>query len=85
MSEFQKIVIGLLGTTHPEIAWIKQRAVKQPVEKAQPQASRAKAVLGVLKFVFAALVIGSRTIPLGDNGHLVGELCAHAARLHTEA
>jgi hypothetical protein len=81
MSEFQKIVIGLLGTTHPEIAWIKQRA-----EKAQPQpASRAKAMLGVLKFAFAALVVGSRTIPMGDNSHLVGELCAHAARLHTDA
>ena len=82
MSEFQKIVIGLLGTTHPEIAWIKQRA-----EKAQPQptAARATVVLGVLKFVFAALVVGSRTIPMGDNTHLVAELCAHAARLHTDA
>jgi hypothetical protein len=80
MSEIQKIAIGLLGTTHPEIAWIKQRA-----EKPQPPASRAKVVLGVLKFVFAALVVGSRTIPMGDNAHLVSELCAHAARLHTDA
>jgi hypothetical protein len=33
MSEFQKIVIGLLGTTHPEVALIRLRA-----EEAQPQA-----------------------------------------------
>ena len=37
MSEFQKIAIGLLGTTHPEIAWMKQRA-----EKAQPPGNPLK-------------------------------------------
>jgi hypothetical protein len=55
-------------------------------EKAQPQAiSRSKALLSALRFAFAALVVGSRAVPMGDNAHLVGELCAHAARLRTDA
>jgi hypothetical protein len=33
MSEFEKIAIGLLGMTHPEVALIRLRA-----EKAQPRA-----------------------------------------------
>jgi hypothetical protein len=81
MSELQKIALGLLGMTHPEIALIKQRA-----EDEQPQTtSKGKALLRALKFTFAALVVGSRVVPMGDNAHLVGELCAHAARLHTDA
>ena len=88
MSEFQKIAIGLLGMTHPEVALIKLRA-----EKAQPNLRsqalhpipRSQALLGAIKFAFAALVVGSRVVPMGDNAHLVGELCAHAARLHTDA
>lgn len=85
MSELQKIVLGLLGTTHPEI----ERARRASREKAAPAAPRRRSrnkpalrALGrALKFAFAALVAGSRAIPLGDNGCVTRELGIYGARL----
>jgi hypothetical protein len=39
--------------------------------------------LRALKFAFAALIAGSRAIPLGDNGCITRELGAYGARLKT--
>jgi hypothetical protein len=82
MTEFQKIAIGLLGLTHPEIFAIRNKA-NRPVPPAQPnpRARRVSAAVRAVKFAFAALVTGSRAVPLGDNSQLTKELGAYAARL----
>ena len=77
MSEFQKIAIGLLGMTHPEVHQL--RLQLSPEDK-DPK-SRPSALLRAAKFAFAALVAGSRAIPLGDNGCVTRELGAYGARL----
>jgi hypothetical protein len=83
MSEFQKIAIGLLGMTHPEVYRLRTRssgeqtsAVRQP-----PNQQRAGALARGVKFAFAALVAGSRAVPLGDNGNITRELGAYGAHL----
>jgi hypothetical protein len=95
MTEYQKIAIGLLGLTHPEIflsARNKSNAPAQPswstqsqpsvARRSKPMAERARAVVRAVKFAFAALLTGSRAVPLGDNGQLIKELGAYGARLH---
>jgi hypothetical protein len=84
MSEFQKIAIGLLGMTHPEIHQL--RLNLQPQNQAESAArkqpdSRPGALLRAAKFAVAALLAGSRAIPLGDNGCVTRELGAYGARL----
>jgi hypothetical protein len=93
MTEYQSIAIGLLGLTHPEI-YLSGRiqAVKptqqapslEPVSNArQPNhdGKHASAAVRAIKFAFAALVAGSRAVPLGDNGQLTRELGAYGERL----
>ena len=85
MSEFQKVAIGLLGMTHPEIYRSRSSSsAAEPAKSAQRPALTptpiAKAVSAV-KFAFAALVAGSRAIPLGDNGRLTRELGEYGAHL----
>ena len=76
MTEFQKIATGLLGLTHPEI-YTRSRADKgEP-----PEVARSSAVVRGFKFAFAALVAGSRAVPLGDNSRVTRELGAYGARL----
>ena len=93
MTEYQSIAIGLLGLTHPEIhlpgradkpaqpasSTIEQkpRQARQPA----PGGTHAGAVVRAVKFAFAALVAGSRAVPLGDNGQLIRELGAYGERL----
>jgi hypothetical protein len=85
MSEFQKVAIGLLGMSHPEI--YKARGASA-VESAKTASQRPRlsptpgaGVLRGLKFAFAALLTGSRAIPLGDNGRLTRELGEYGAHL----
>ena len=78
MSEFQKIAIGLLGMTHPEIHQLRLRLSSESEEEGK---SRPGALLRAAKFAFAALVAGSRAIPLGDNSGVTRELGAYGARL----
>ena len=84
MTEFQKIAIGLLGLTHPETHQLRQlnlaEQVELPLGHPQP-ASRPGALLRALKFAFAALLAGSRAVPLGDNSCVTRELSAYGARL----
>jgi hypothetical protein len=111
MTEYQKIAIGLLGLTHPEIflsagntaqgpgqpvsstrpALERQAALereatleRQPILKWRPifSATGASALVRAIKFAFAALLTGSRAVPLGDNGQLIKELGAYGAHLH---
>ncbi len=94
MSEYQKIAVGLLGMSHPEI-----HRLRSAFSKAEPTTSEpllkpagasgptpgseptpaAKAWRG-LKFALAALLAGARSIPLGDNGRITRELGEYAAR-----
>jgi hypothetical protein len=95
MTEYQKIATGLLGLTHPEIYFPSRNQVGTPAQSAsstlerKPTASREpnssgtppSAAVRAFKFAFAALVAGSRAIPLGDNRQLTRELGAYGERL----
>lgn len=90
MSEFQKIAVGLLGLSHPEIyrhrsssaesakSTVGGRAV-QRTRRSKP-GSGTTALRG-LKFALAALLAGARSIPLGDNGRITRELGEYGAHL----
>ena len=89
MTEYQKIAVGLLSMTHPEI----YRSVRLSTLDEElaalnrgPEAPRRRgALLRALKFAFAALVAGSRAVPMGDNGKITRELGAYGAHLRCEA
>jgi hypothetical protein len=95
MTEYQKIAIGLLGLTHPEIylslrnqAGRQAQAVSsthEPVPTPSPEPNSggkpSGAAVRAVKFAFAALMAGSRAVPLGDNGQLTRELVAYGERL----
>jgi hypothetical protein len=96
MTEYQKIAGGLLELTHPEIVVRQHRmqakqAVAARVElEDSPKApwrfvTRARAAAGAVKFALAALLAGSRTVPMGDNGCLVHDLSAFGARQRRNA
>jgi hypothetical protein len=87
MNEFQKIAIGLLGITHPEIQQLRRKlspgGQDEVAVQRQPN-SQPGAVLRAAKFAFAALLAGSRAIPLGDNSCVTRELGAYGARLRMQ-
>ena len=89
MSEIQKIAVGLLGMSHPEIYRFRTSAAEPPEATIEPPAKKpapgsnapaAKALRG-LKFAIAALLAGARAIPLGDNGRVTRELGEYGANL----
>jgi hypothetical protein len=79
MSELQKIAVGLLGLSHPEI----HRSRNPPAQPALPTAAptRGATALRGLKFAVAALFAGARAIPLGDNGRVTRKLGEYGAHL----
>jgi hypothetical protein len=98
MTEYQKIAIGLLGLSHPEIYLLSQRAEQEqaeesadePAPEARPavkisgtgrRTKRGSALVRTIKFAFAALLAGSRSVPLGDNRRLTKELGEYGAHL----
>lgn len=88
MSEYQKILIGILGMTHPEVQRLRLKVSGQdePGTEKRPRrhGSRPGALIRAAraaKFAFAAMLAGARAIPLGDNGCLTRELGAYGARL----
>lgn len=94
MSTFQKIAVGLLGLTNPEMFIPKFRQTLQSAPKIGPSRDRGSTeavgapvrqgahALRALRFLVAALAIGSRTVPLADNSELSRELGARAGRLY---
>jgi hypothetical protein len=96
MTEYQSIAIGLLGLTHPEIYLSVRISKDKPAQtvsstfeqeskqarQSSPSGTRSSAAVRAVKFAFAALVAGSRAIPMGDNGQLTRELVAYGERLH---
>jgi hypothetical protein len=59
------------------------RQARQPSPSGTHSSAAVRAVRAVrsVKFAFAALVAGSRAVPLGDNGQLIRELGAYGERL----
>ena len=74
--------------THPEVQQLRLKfgdqgeggTDKGPRERPSRPGALLRAVRAA-KFAFAALLAGSRAIPLGDNGCLTHELGAYGARL----
>jgi hypothetical protein len=92
MTEFQKIAIGLLGLTHPEmfIPWrtagrkltaeiTYDHDSTEPVRRGDGAVART---IRALRFMLAALAIGSRTLGLADNSQLGRDLSARARLLY---
>jgi hypothetical protein len=84
MGEFQKVAIGLLGMSHPEIYRLSSFAaetVEPAPQRPASQASPSGKAVSALKVALAALLTGSRAIPLGDNARLTRELGEYKAHL----
>jgi hypothetical protein len=96
MSEIQKIAIGLLSMSHPEIYRVRSDSAESGARTVEastlkpthaprpprgPQQTLASRALRGLKFAFAALVAGGRVVPLGDNSRLTRELGEYGAHL----
>lgn len=92
MTEFQKIAIGILGLTHPEIFLPRRTVDRTPTAKITSDCDSAKPIRGgdgrvartmrALRFMLAALAIGSRTLGLADNSELRRDLSARAGLLY---
>lgn len=82
MSEIQKIAVGLLGMSHPEIHRYRNPSAESETTDVEPHAPTPGAtVLRGLKFALAALLAGARSIPLGDNGRVTRELGEYGSHL----
>jgi hypothetical protein len=94
MKQFQKIAIGLLGLTHPEIFIPHWKPEEVSAAKNDPSCEhgpskrhgrpggRAARAMRALKFMLSALAIGSRTVPLADNSRLRHDLLKSARLLY---
>jgi hypothetical protein len=90
MKQFQKIAIGLLGLTNPEMfiprsqpaTKIEPGRSRGPRERRQPREGRGPRALRALKFMLTALAVGSRTVPLADNTELRRDLRDRARLLY---
>lgn len=84
MKEFQKIAIGLLGRSNPEMFIPARRDGAVPPAAKNPivDGGQGAGVLRAFKFVFAAYAIGSRTVSLADNSELLRDLSAQARLLY---
>lgn len=92
MTEFQKIAIGLLGLTHPEMfvprpkvdpkSTGKTASDRDSIEPVRRGSGRGARVARAFRFMFAALAVGSRTVALADNSQLRRDLGARARVLY---
>lgn len=90
MKQFQKIAIGLLGLTNPEMFIPRPQTSATSTPKIEPvhgrplpvrrspREGRIARALRTLKFMVTVLGIGSRMVPLGDNSQLLRDLRASA-------
>ena|ERR1700683_3270164 len=92
MTQFQKIAIGLLGLTHPEMFIPRPRAGEKSAAKiasdhdstepVRPGEGQVARLIRAFRFMLAALAIGSRTVALADNSQLRRDLSARARLLY---
>ena len=90
MKQFQKIAIGLLGLTNPEMFIPRPNSDTPSATKVEhafrrgsavrrsPRVGRFARALRALKFMVTVLATGSRMVPLGDNSQLLRDLRASA-------
>jgi hypothetical protein len=90
MKQFQKIAIGLLGLTNPEMFIPRRKSDATATTKIEPACGRGSTArrgppegrfaraLRALKFMVTVLATGSRMVPLGDNSQLLRDLRASA-------
>ena len=96
MKQFQKIAIGLLGLTNPEMFIPRPKPSGTPTTKTEiprgrvsPEPlreGRGARAMRALKLMVTALGIGSRTVPTVDNSQMVrgtnpGEIANRRAKL----
>jgi hypothetical protein len=92
MTQFQKIAIGILGLTHPEMFIPRPRPGQKPAAKITSREDSTESVrrgegpvaraIRAFRFMLAALAIGSRTLGLADNSELRRDLSARARLLY---
>jgi hypothetical protein len=92
MTEFQKIAIGILGFTHPEMFIPRPTPGRNPAAKITSDHDSTEPVrrgggpvartIRAFRFMLAALAIGSRTLGLADNSQLRRDLSARARLLY---
>jgi len=92
MKQFQKIAIGLLGLTHPELFVPRSNPHTASTTNIEPPSGRGSPdrrserqgrfarAMRTFRFMLSALAIGARTVPLADNSELRNEL-RNSARL----
>jgi hypothetical protein len=94
MKQFQKIAIGLLGLTNPEMFIPRPKPNLTAAGKIESDSGlsspgsvssrqgKGKRLLRALRFMGTALAIGSRTVALADNSELRRDLSARARLLY---
>ena len=92
MTEFQKIAIGIVGLTHPEMYIPALRRSQKPsansasehdlTKPVRRRGGRGARIIRSLRFILACLAIGSRTVALADNSQLRRDLSARAKLLY---
>jgi hypothetical protein len=94
MKQLQKIAIGLLGLTNPEIFIPRSKSnatAATEIESdsdlsltgsARSREGRGRGLIRALKFMGAALTIGSRTVARADNSELRRDLSARLLVTH---
>ena len=94
MKQFQKIAIGLLGLTNPEMflprpkldvtaaTKIESGSGPSSTGSASSREGRGTRLIRAIKFMGTALAIGSRTVALADNSELRRDLSARARLLY---
>jgi hypothetical protein len=95
MTQFQKIAIGILGLTHPEMFIPRPKPGHKPTAKIASGHGSTEPVcrgegpvrrtIRAFRFMLAALAIGSRTLGLADNSELRRDLSARARLLYGPA
>lgn len=97
MSRFQKIAVGLLGFTNPEMFIPMSKPAQTAVSKIEGPGDPGSTRLGrvrdargaramrALRLMVDALAVGSRMVPMADNSRLIRELGARASRLYGSA
>jgi len=94
MKQFQKIAIGLLGLTNPEMFIPRPKSSVTAATEVESDSGRGSTgsvssregrgarLIRAIKFMGAALAIGSRTVALADNSELRRDLRDRARVLY---
>ena len=92
MTEGQKFAIGIAGLSDPDKYILQPRSGHQssasiasaddPTKQVRRRGGRGARMMRSLRFIFACLAVGSRTVALADNSQLLRDLSARARLLY---